>query len=278
VKIVTRFALFVLIAAIGPASALRAVTIVPTINGNELTGRIELAGGVAADLTITFEQVVGLTPTSLTINANLVDPADPTLLSRLPAGASLPAGFPVLLDISPPPSSTLSFSGVYKLSLYTHNLTLTAPLRIFRAPSSGGAFTDMTGFLEVGSVRAGGSGPGYSQFLIVLDPRALDPVIVAKFDGLQGILTANAGAMPPTVAAALQQQLTNARNLYNSGDLTGAIQGVAAFAQSVKDQSGTAIPNVWQANNPSVVNVAGLLRAAADTLKFTLTLKSNIGP
>jgi hypothetical protein len=45
----------------------------------------------------------------------------------------------------------------------------------------------------------------------------------------------------------------------------------------VKDQSGAAIPNVWQANNP-VVNVAGLLRSAADTLKFSLTLKSNVSP
>lgn len=275
-KRVRHLGLLVLLFSVFAAPAARAVAITPVINGNELTAHIELAGGIAADLTVTFEQVVGLTPNALSITASLVDPLDAGLLARLPSGASIPAAFPVLLEIQPTAGSTLTFSGVYKLSLYTHNLTLQAPLRVTRGPSNG-PLADMTGFLEVGSVRAGGTGPGYSQFLIVLDPRPLDPVIVAKFDGLQGLLTANAGAMPPAVVAGLQQQLTAARNLYDAGDTSGAINAVAAFASSVKDQSGTAIPNVWQANNPAVVNVAGLLRSAADTLKFSLTLKSNLG-
>ena len=260
----------------GFALSAGAATVTPTVKGNELTGRIELPGGVAADLTITFEQAVGLNAGSLTITANLINPLDATLLGRLPSGASIPAGFPVLVEINPAPGSTLTFSGTYRLSLYTHNLNLTAPLRLFRGPSAG-PLADMTGFLEVGSVRAGGTGPGYSQFLLVLDPRPLDPVIVAKFDSLQALLTAHAGSMPPAVAAALQQQLANARTLSDSGDTSGAITAVAAFATSVKDQSGSAIPDVWQANNPGVANVAGLLRAAADTLKFSLSLKSNVG-
>jgi hypothetical protein len=135
----------------------------------------------------------------------------------------------------------------------------------------------MTGFLEVGSVRAGGTGPGYSQFLIVLDARPVDPVIAGKFDTLQSTLTANAASMPADVLSGLQQQLTAARAAYDAGDVSGAITGVAAFGTSVKNQSGAAIPNVWQANNSSAVNVAGLLRAAADTLKFSLNLKSNLG-
>ena len=261
----------------GLALSAPAATVTPTIKGNELTGRIEFPGGVAADLTITFEQAVGLNPGSLTITANLINPLDAALLGRLPSGASIPAGFPVLLEIQPAPGSTLTFSGTYRLSLYTHNLNLSAPLRLFRGPSAG-PLADMTGFLEVGSVRAGGTGPGYSQFLIILDPRALDPVIVAKFDSLQALLTAHAGSMPPAVAAGLQQQLTNARSLSDSGDTSGAITAISAFATSVKDQSGTAIPDVWQANNPGLVNVAGLLRAAADTLKFSLLLRSNVGP
>ena len=258
------------------ALSARAATVTPTIKGNELTGRIELPGGVAADLTISFEQAVGLNAGSLTITANLINPLDATLLGRLPSGASIPAGFPVLVEIQPAPGSTLTFSGTYRLSLYTHNLNLSAPLRLFRGPSAG-TFADMTGFLEVGSVRAGGTGPGYSQFLLVLDPRALDPVIAAKFDTVQALLTAHAGSMPPAVAAALQQQLASARSLSDSGDTSGAITAVAAFATSVKDQSGSAIPDVWQANNPGLANVAGLLRAGADTLKFSLLLKSNVG-
>ena len=275
-KRVRNLGLLLLLFAVFVTPAARGVVITPVINGNELTGRIDLPGGIGADLTITFEQVVGLNPNSLSITAVLVNPLDAALLARLPQGASIPTGFPVLVTVQPTAGSTLSFSGVYKFSLYTHNLTLQAPLRLVRGPSNG-PLADMTGFLEVGSVRAGGTGPGYSQFLMVLDARPLDPVIVSKFDAVQAVLTAQAGTMPADVVAGLQQQLSAARTLYDAGDISGAITGVAAFATSVKNQSGTSIPNVWQANNSAVVNVAGLLRSAADTLKFSLTLKSNMG-
>jgi hypothetical protein len=274
-KRVRLFGLLVLLSSAFMSAPVEALVITPVINGNELTGRIELPGGIAADLTVTFEQVVGLTPNALTITATLVNPLDTGLLARLPSGASIPVGFPVLVEIQPSAGSTLTFSGVYRISLYTHNLNIQTPLRMVRGGSSG-PLVDMTGFLEVGSVRAGGTGPGYSQFLLVLDPRPLDPVITSKFDALQSLLTAHAGTMPPAVSAGLQQQLTAARDLFEAGDTSGAITAVAAFATSVKDQSGTAIPDVWQANNPAVVNVAGLLRSAADTLKFSLTLKSNL--
>ena len=273
-KQVRRLGLLVLLFSLLAAPSV-AVVITPVINGNDLTGRIDLPGGIGADLTITFEQVVGLNPNAISITATLVNPLDTALLARLPQGASIPTGFPVVVEVKPTDGSSLSFSGVYKISLYTHNLTLQSGLRMVRGPANG-PLADMTGFLEVGSVRAGGTGPGYSQFMLILDARPLDPVIVSKFDALQATLTANAGAMPPSVAAGLQNQLTAARSLYESGDVNGATTAVAAFSTSVKDQSGSAIPNVWQAGNPSLVNVAGLLRSGADTLKFSLTLKSNL--
>jgi hypothetical protein len=42
----------------------------------------------------------------------------------------------------------------------------------------------------------------------------------------------------------------------------------------VKAQSGSAIPDVWRANS-TLVNVAGILRASADTLRFSLVFKAN---
>jgi len=185
---------------------------------------------------------------------------------------------PVVVRIEPTASSALSFEGVYNLSLYTHNLTLGAnsPLRLYRAPA-GGAFSDMTGYLQAGSVRAGGSGPGFSEFLIAADTRAVDSVIVGKFDALQNHLNANAGAVSPAVAADLQQRLNQARAAYNTGALAAAIDTVAAFGEEVKKQSGAAIPNVWRANG-GPTNVAGILRSAADTLKYSLVFKSNLTP
>ena len=255
-----------------------AETLVPTISGNELTARIELPGGLTADLTVTFENVVGLSPGSLVLSALPISPGDLSLLSRLGAGVSIPAGFPVVVRIDPSASSALSFEGVYKLSIYTHNLTLGAnsPLRLYRAPN-GGAFGDMTGSLQAGSVRAGGSGPGFSEFLIAVDTRMVDSVIAGKFDAVQNHLSANWSSILPAVAADLQQRLNQARASYASGAIAAAIDGVSGFADEVKKQSGAAIPNVWRANG-GPVNVAGLLRSAADTLKFSLVFKSNLTP
>jgi hypothetical protein len=253
--------------------------VVPTISGNELTARIELANSVAADLTITFEKVIGLNPSALALTATLINPKDIGFAGRLPDPAvSVPGAFPVVLRIDPTASSALSFEGVYKLSLHTNNLTLAAnsPLRLYRAPS-GGAFQDMTGFLQAGSVRAGGSGPGFSEFAIVADARLIDTVIAGKFDALQSQLSANSPAIDPAVAAELQQRLSQARSAYDAKSLAAAIDGIAAFGDQVKKQSGGAIPNVWRANG-GPVNVAGLLRSSAETLSFSLAFKSNLTP
>src|SRR5207302_7026003 len=131
-------------------------------------------------------------------------------------------------------------------SLYTQNLTFAPGFRLYRGPA-GGPLADMTGSLDMGSVRAGGSGPGYSDFLIVLDGRLVDPVIVSKFDALQSALTAGSASMPAAVFNDLQLKLSNARNLYNGGSVAASIGAVNAFADAVKAQSGTAIPDVWQA-------------------------------
>ena len=250
--------------------------LVPTISGNELTARIELGAGLAADLTITFESVVGLNANALALTATSLNPKDLSFASRLPTGVSIPSGFPVVVKVEPTAASALAFEGVYKLSIHTHNLALGAnsPLRLYRAPQ-GGAFGDMTGFLQAGSVRAGGSGPGFSEFLIAVDPRNVDSVINAKFDALGSALSSNAGALPEAVAADLQQRFNQARAAYVTGALVTAIEGITAFGDEVKKQSGAVIPNVWRANG-GPTNVAGLLRAGADTLKFSLVFKSNL--
>jgi uncharacterized protein DUF6689 len=270
--------LSVLLLSVSPLPAIAQSALVPTISGNELTARIELAGGVSADLTVTFENVVGLNPAALALTATLVNPSDLTLLSRLGSGVSIPTGFPVVVKIEPSASSALSFEGVYNLSIHTNNLTLGAnsPLRLYRAPQ-GANFQDMTGYLQAGSVRAGGSGPGFSEFVIAADTRAVDSVISGKFTTLQGQLSANSSGIAPDVAADLQQRLNQARAAYDSGALSTAIDGIAGFGNEVKKQSGAAIPNVWRANG-GPANVAGILRSSADTLKYSLVFKSNLSP
>ena len=100
---------------------------------------------------------------------------------------------------------------------------------------------------------------------------------IGEFDAVQNLLASNASSMPASVLHDLQQQLSNARALWSAGSTAAAISAVGNFSDSVKAHSGSDIPDVWRANS-SLINVAGLLRSAANTLKFSLTAKSNGAP
>ena len=260
----------------GAAEAQTALT--PQISGNGLTATIQLPGGIGADLSIVFEQVVGLNASALSLSVSLIDPTDASLLSRLPdpSRVAIPLAFPVLVRVEPTSTSALSFSGIYRISLHTQNLTFQTSWRLLKAPE-GGPFKDITDSLEMGSTRVGGGGGTTSEFLVVTEGRLVDTVISEKFDAVQNLLTANASSMPASVLHDLQQQLSNARSLWSAGSTVAATSAVQSFSDSVKAHSGSDIPDVWRANS-SLVNVAGLLRSAANTLKFSLTAKSNGAP
>lgn len=247
-----------------------------TVSGKTATAVIELPGGYAADLSISFEEVVGLQSGALEVSARTVAPTDPALLARLPGGslASVPAGFPVLLQIEPTSDSALAFSGVVAISLHTHNLNFhaTSPLSLYSAPA-GGLFRDITRSVGMGSYRVDGSGGGFSQFLIAFDGRPIDAVIQEKFAALAALLTDHA-TIDAGVLAQLRQRLNDASALYLSGVTRGAIGVLTAFEQYVRAQSGRAIPDTWSAlGGPT--NVAGLLRAASETLQFSLTVRES---
>jgi hypothetical protein len=247
------------------------------VSDDTATAVIELPGGYAVDLTISFEEVVGLHSGALEVSARTVAPADPALLARLPAGslAAIPAGFPVLLQIEPASGSTLSFSGVVTISLHTHNLNFvaTSPLALYSA-SAGGPFRDITRSVGMGSYRVDGSGGGFSEFLIAADGRPIDAVIQAKLTALAALLAEHASTMDAAVLDQLRQRLDDAAALYLNGVNRGAIGVLTAFEQYVRAQSGRAIPDTWSALG-GATNVAGTLRAAADSLQFSLTVKDS---
>jgi len=252
------------------------ITVTLTISGNEAQGSFEFEGiGIGADFTIAFENAVGLVPTALDVTVALVNPVDPLLLGRLPGpGVGIPVAFPVLIRISPSSTSALSFSGPYTISIHTHNLALdpNLPLSLFKAPE-GAAFKDITKWEGRGSYRDDGGGGDFSEFMIAVDLRQIDGVIVGKFDDLQATLDNYATSMPPTVLAELQEDLSEARTLYQSGEIRRAIVKMRVFSRDVKRHSGEEIPDVWRAGCAPLVNVAGLLRSGADTLRFSLDRK-----
>ena len=265
-----------------------------TVSGKSVRATVDLPGGFGIELTLTFEEVVGLHPRALDVTAMLVDPGDLGLSGRLPAlppppppggllggsgssssgGVTIPAALPVLLRIAPSASSALSFEGVASVSLYTHNLQLEpeVPLALYKS-HDGGPFSDITVSEGRGSYRAGGSSGDFSEFLIVVDARPIDTVIAEKFAALDGLLQEHGGSLAPAVADSLALRLARARGLYDAGLLVLSMTELRLFSRYVAGQSGADVPNVWRANCAGA-NVAGLLRSAADTLRFSIDRKA----
>jgi len=266
-----------LLLVLGAASAASAQTPIPlTVSGNEAQGTFALPGGIGGELTISFESVTGLSSSALSATATLVDPTDLALRLRLPLLASVPDVFPVLVRIGPAPTSTLAFSGVARVTLYTENLDLdpSLPQGLVKAPD-GGFFRDITTSESAGSYRVCGSGGGFSEFLVVVDGQPIDMVIVEKLVELETTLVQHAASMPLLVLLTLQARLVEARALFEAGSIPGAITKITSFSSYVLAHSGGHIPDVWRANDPTTVNVAGLLRSRADSLRFSLVRRSS---
>lgn len=258
-------------------SAASAELVDPTVDGNSLSVKIRLPLGVGADLTVSFEQVVGLSLENLGLSARSLSSADLLALQgRLGSTLlSVPAALPMLLTIEPPASGGLSFSGPVAVELYTHNLYYVpgSPLRLFSAPL-GGAFTDITDTSSGGSYRVRGRKGDFSEFLILADLRPLNEVIDVKFAQLEDTLAGHAARIEPAVYTELSGILDEAGAVYGSGDVVGTISAIELFAATVEEHGGSGLPNVWRSAR-DLANVGGELEAAAATLRFSLLLKSN---
>jgi hypothetical protein len=239
-----------------------------TISGNQASVTLSV-GGLSLDLDLVFESVSNLTATSLGISARIASASE--LASRLPTGTT--AALPLVFAVEPPTAGGLDFHGVAWVYIHTHDLSYTAdtPLRLYSAPL-GGPFVDITETTGNGSYRASGSKGGFSEFVIVSDTRALDAAIQQKLDALQALLNADAAAIPADVATTLQGELDAAHDAWSARDYRTAAEDMESFAATVQTHSGTGgIPDEWRAAR-DLVDVAGLLRAGAGTLRYSLTL------
>lgn len=250
----------------------------PVVTDNKLEATVSIAGEYEASLTIEFEDAVGLSADNLGLSAELISVTNSSLIDRLPEPSlmGIAGGFPVLITIDPPTGGGLSFSGVASIELYTHNLNFdpAVPLRLFSA-ESGGDFRDITEMVTGGSHRTRGSKGDWSQFLIALDGRSTGSVIQTKFDYVNGLLSTYQGDIPSSVHATLGGLLGDAETAFGNGNHAQAIDDIEAFSRAVRDAADNGeIPDVWRSAR-DLDNVAGLLRAGASTLRFSLTLAAN---
>lgn len=247
-----------------------------TVQGNEVHAGVALPLNITADLTITFEQVEGLSAESIGLSATLVSLTDLQLLSRL-QDSLIPSALPMLIRIQPPASGGLSFQGVVTIEIHTHLLpfTLNTPLRLFAA-SEGGRFQDITASVGMGSYRCRGRKGSFSEFLILVDLRRVNRAIAQKLDRLDQLLADYESQIAPAVFADLSALAAEIRSRHSAGQTQTAITRTEEFVALVEAHSGTEIPNVWSsAGGPD--NVAGQLRAAGETLRFSLIMKTQQG-
>src|SRR5688572_27984712 len=80
-------------------------------SGNSISVAVSLPGDLGGDLTLSFEEVTGLSLANLDVSAEVINPNDSALRARLPSTLVVPA-LAILLRIEPPAAGSLSFTGI----------------------------------------------------------------------------------------------------------------------------------------------------------------------
>jgi hypothetical protein len=270
--------------------------VVVTVDGDTAYATISLTdnNGVTydADVTIVFDSPENLTPQSLNLTAELVDPVQ--MLSRLPEppcvlilcpppNVVVDEAFPVMITVEPVDfpwlftsgfdvdesgTGDLSFHNTYSVEVHTHDLEYTdnSPYRLFKAPV-GGPFDDITTDVLKGSMRARGRGGAFSQFIVVNDGRGLLGVIAGKILALN--LRIVAAALDDGLRLDLLALLAKVDALLLI-DLVGALDALDELIALIDVNAGTNIANIWSAHH-DVINDAGEMNSIADTLHFSMT-------
>lgn len=267
-----------LLAALACWSGLAFAQAVPfTVGVTDNVATIRIGSGPVpiADVILTFDNAVGLTPAALGINANLVDINAAALLNRLPNPMLVKpsSNLPLMVTIEPPSTGGLVQRRVTHVEVHTHSLAYTegSTWRLFKAPLDG-TFRDITGEVAPGSVRTRGTTPGWSQFIIVADLRPTSDVIIEKYAYLRSKMT----LLTAAEKAPLDVLLDASEDALAGGDFATASAKLEAYRARVSSRAGTAIPDVWRATR-DVDNVAGELLAGADTLAFSIGYLRDFG-
>jgi hypothetical protein len=244
------------------------------IAGKVASVQVGTPGNPIADITLTFDDVSGLSAASLGISAQTINVSDPALLARLPSSlASIPSAFPVMVTIEPPAAGGLVQRRLTHVEVHTHALPYTAgtPLRLFKAPL-GGRFRDITEDVLPGSVRTRGTTPGWSQFIVVADLRPSAAVVADKVAALRATLD----ALPAGEAAPLGVLLDSTEAAVADARFGDAIAALDSFTARVSARAGTKIPDVWKATRDTR-NLAGELLSGASTLRFSISYLRDFG-
>lgn len=265
-----------LAATVGFAAPAAEAGVTVTITGPK-TARADFAlGGTPASpqytgsVFLSFDSTIGLSAENLNITAQIINPSDPVLLSRLPAGGqvTVPSGFPVMISVNPPAIGGFEFTNAASVDLYTTKLSFNpaVPYRLFKA-SSGQPFYDVTEDVIAGSIRCRSRTPGFSDFIMVIDSRNPLDVIEDKYAFLETRL--NDDDIAPLLRTQLALDLDESLEEFLEGDYEDARQELDELELRVETAAGVGIPNRWIAGG-TLDNLAGSLEAEAVALDYAL--------
>lgn len=256
------------------AAGAQALPVQVEVDGDVATAVIGSPANPLADVTLAFDEVSGLSASSLGLSAQLVSLSDAALLARLPSVSlnQLDPQFPMLLTIEPPALGGLAFRNV-RVEVHTHALAYTtgSSYRLFKAPL-GGTFVDITDEIAAGSVRARGTTGGFSQFLVLLDLRETSEVVAAKIAALRS----RVATLPFTERQPFTARLDEVESSLASDDYAAALSAVDQISARALARAGTHLADEWRATRDAD-NQAGDLVAGAATLGFSIAYLRDFG-
>lgn len=242
-----------------------------TIADNTVQAKIDLGQSIAVDVTLEFDNTVGLNANTVDITAELLSPTSLAIQNRLPTSLiSAPAAFPVMVSIEPKTDKGFAFEGVATVELYTKNLHYVAgtPLRLFRSHADG-TFEDITQLTSSGSFRARGNTGSFSDFIIMADTRPQSEVLTTKYALLDDVVSSNRSRIDPVVLTALDSGLNSLYSALQASDYTAASTAVDSLIATTETTSGAQMDDVWRSAD-DIVNVKGELLTRLYTLRYSL--------
>ncbi|MFQ3236957.1 MAG: hypothetical protein ACI9C4_002532 [Paraglaciecola sp.] len=265
---------FIFVAMLSNASIAQTVT--PTavsINNNTLQAKLQVTALIAVDLVVEFENSIGLSADNIDISATLVDINSSMVTNRFSSVdiKAIPS-FPVVISISPKPSSGFGFEGLASVEIYTKSVDYNTamPVRLFRSHANGN-FEDITAMVSPGSIRARGNTGSFSDFMILLDERSNADMLNDTFTQLTTLFNHNSGLVSSSLAATIQTSLNTLQNALFTANYSAAMEAVEALITLTKHATGDQMSNVWRSSD-DLLNIQGELLTRLKTLRYTLRI------
>ena len=238
---------------------------------NRISADVVLDNGMDLQLSVAFQQSVGLNENNVKVSIQVLDPNDPRITNRLPDYFQTSAvnGFPVLISVQPRHDRGFSFSGEAEIEIYTQSIDYEKNIRLFRS-HAGGQFEDITTLTAAGSYRARGSTGHFSDFILLIDDRDQDVIAAAKARDLAHYLYSHVFSMEDQFGSEIQALSRNINEHVQQGRYRAAASNLNNMLRKLETANDMTMPGVWRSTG-DLENVQGELLTKGRSLRYTIS-------